>query len=202
MQIHPFSIKGPALFIPRIFKDPRGAFSEIYNQAAMHKAGLTVDFVQDNQSISLPTNTIRGLHCQKPPFAQGKLVRCGHGRILDVAIDARTGSPTYGKWVSAVLSAEKGEQLWVPPGFLHGFQTLEQNCLVLYKCTAPYHHASDASVLWNDTDISLKWHDLSETPVLSEKDEKAAGFKEINNWFPYKDFPDLAIQFTEEKPLS
>ncbi|KMQ89525.1 dtdp-4-dehydrorhamnose -epimerase [Lasius niger] len=165
----------------------------------MAKAGLKVDFVQDNQSISHPVNTIRGLHCQKTPFAQGKLVRCGQGSILDVAIDARTGSPHYGKWVSHVLTAEKGEQLWVPPGFLHGFQTLEENCLVLYKCTAPYDHASDAGVLWNDSEIGLKWHDLSEAPVLSEKDQKAGSFREIDNWFPYADFPDLDLQFTVEK---
>lgn len=199
MQILPFSIPGPALFIPKIFKDSRGAFSETYNQTIMHKAGLTVDFVQDNQSLSLPANTLRGLHCQKPPFAQGKLVRVAHGTILDVAVDAREGSPHYGKWISTVLTAEKGEQLWVPPGFLHGFQTLESNCLILYKCTAPYHPESDASILWQDKTLNINWHSFSTQPILSEKDRHAGAFKEISNWFPYQNFPDLPITFTAEK---
>lgn len=153
MQIQRFDIDGPLLFTPRRFEDDRGYFSETFRQSIFEEAvGEAIHFVQDNQSLSKVAGTIRGLHYQSPPHAQGKLVRCTQGAIMDVAIDARKGSPTYGQSVSAELKPENAGQLWVPPGFLHGFATLENDTLLQYKCTDYYAADCDGSVLWNDPD--------------------------------------------------
>ena len=127
-------------------------------------------FVQDNQSLSRERGVVRGLHCQIAPYPQGKLVRCIRGAIWDVAVDARVGSPTYGKWAAAELSAENWAQLWVPPGFLHGFCTLQPDTEVLYKVTDRYDRASERGVIWNDPALALPWPIRAEEAVLSDKD--------------------------------
>lgn len=163
---------------PKRFVDARGHFSEVYNRGPYAEAGITAEFIQDNQSLSVPAGTVRGLHYQAPPFAQAKLVRVLRGAIVDVAVDVRTGSPTYGKWVKAVLTAEGGEQLFVPRGFLHGFATLVEDTEVHYKVDAPYSKAHDGSVFWNDPDLAIDWGIIGEA-VVSDKDAAAIRFKDF-----------------------
>lgn len=177
MQIQRFNIDGPLLFTPRRFEDDRGYFSETFRQSIFDEAvGPGTVFVQDNQSLSVKKGTIRGLHFQTPPHAQGKLVRCTQGAIMDVAVDARTGSPTYGQHIRAELTPETGAQLWVPPGFLHGFATLSDHTLVQYKCTDYYAAECDGTVLWNDPDLGIDWGLGDILPILSDKDEAAPRF--------------------------
>ena len=184
MQIQRFDIDGPVLFTPRRFEDDRGYFSETFRQSVFEEAvGETNLFVQDNQSLSKQAGTIRGLHYQSPPHAQGKLVRCTQGAIIDVAVDIRTGSPTYGQFVRAELTAENGQQLWVPTGFLHGFSTLTDNTVVQYKCTDYYAAECDGNVLWNDPDLSIDWGLKDLTPTLSDKDAAAPRFADFASPF-------------------
>ncbi len=171
------------LVTPPRFGDARGFFSETFNAARFAEAGIEAPFVQDNQSLSRSRGVVRGLHCQLPPFAQGKLVRCLRGAIWDVAVDARTGSPTYGRWVAAEISAENGTQIWVPPGFLHGFCTTQPDTEVLYKVTAPYDKASERGVIWNDPGLALPWPVDAAEAVLSDKDVVLPGFAEARGWF-------------------
>lgn len=168
---------------PKRFADARGYFSEVYNRGPYADAGITSEFMQDNQSLSLQVGTVRGLHYQAPPFAQAKLVRVLRGAIVDVAVDVRSGSPTYGKWVKAVLTAEGGEQLFVPRGFLHGFATLVADTEVHYKVDAPYSKAHDGSVLWNDPDLGIDWCINVASAQLSEKDLNARRFREFKSPF-------------------
>jgi dTDP-4-dehydrorhamnose 3,5-epimerase len=184
MQVEALSIPDVKLLIPQRFDDSRGHFAETFNAARVAKIGLEGPWVQDNQSLSHARLTIRGLHCQLPPFAQGKLVRCVKGAIWDVAVDIRIGSPTFGQWAAATLTADKGEQLWVPPGFLHGFCTLEPGTEVLYKVTADYHRDSERGVIWNDRDLYLPWPVEGE-PLLSDKDKILPGFSACiaERWF-------------------
>jgi dTDP-4-dehydrorhamnose 3,5-epimerase len=162
------------LIKPRRFGDARGFFVETYNQRALAAAGITDEFVQDNHSRSEAVGTVRGLHFQTPPFAQVKLVRCSAGRIFDVAVDIRRGSPTYGRHVAVELSAANGWQLLIPAGFAHGLATLEPGTEVQYKVSADYSPANDAGILWNDPALGIAW------PVgiatLSDKDGKLPGF--------------------------
>ncbi|KAI95763.1 dTDP-4-dehydrorhamnose 3,5-epimerase [Rhodomicrobium udaipurense JA643] len=163
---------GEVLLIrPRRFEDDRGWFSETYNERNFRQAGMQSRFVQDNHSLSREKYTLRGLHFQRPPFAQAKLVRCSKGRIFDVTVDIRTGSPSFGGWASVELSAEGGEQLFVPAGFLHGFLTLTPDAEVIYKVSDFYDGASDAGVRWDDPAIAVNWP-LPEgvPPTLSAKD--------------------------------
>ncbi len=155
---------------PARYGDSRGFFSESWNRNRMADAGITIDFVQDNHSLSERSGTLRGLHFQSPPFAQAKLVRCGRGSLLDVAVDIRRGSPTYGRWVAETLSFENGKQLLVPEGFLHGFLTLEPMTEIVYKCSNFYDADSDGAVRWDSCGIA--WN-VSDTPVLSQKDDNA-----------------------------
>lgn len=157
------------ILTPRRFGDDRGWFVETFNAARVDEAGLSLAFVQDNHSMSARTGTLRGLHFQTPPHAQDKLVRCSKGAILDVAVDIRRGSPTYGKWVGVELSAENGRQLLVPKGFLHGFVTRAENTEVQYKCTDVYAPECDGGIRWDDPDIGIDWG-LTGDPVLSAKD--------------------------------
>lgn len=174
------------ILTPRRFGDDRGWFSEVWNRESLRKAGIDIDFVQDNHSLSRPVGTVRGLHYQAPPHAQDKLVRCGAGRVLDVAVDARKGSPTYGKWVAVELSAENGKQLFIPKGFLHGFATLEPNSELLYKCSDVYAPECDGSVRFDDPDIGIDWGvDLSKA-ILSDKDRNAQSFADFNSPFTYE----------------
>jgi dTDP-4-dehydrorhamnose 3,5-epimerase len=179
MHIVRYDIAGPVLIIPKEFADDRGAFSEAYSARAFMDAIGEVDFVQDNQSLSRRRGTVRGLHLQTPPAAQSKLVRVVQGSILDVAIDLRTDSATYKQHVTAELSAANRAQLFVPAGFAHGFCTLEDDTIVLYKVDAYYSPAHDRSVLWTDPDLGIAWPIAPHEGVLSDKDAKAPLLKDI-----------------------
>ncbi|WP_049008289.1 dTDP-4-dehydrorhamnose 3,5-epimerase [Enterobacter cloacae] len=160
------------IFEPRVFGDERGFFMESFNQKIFEDAiGQKIDFVQDNHSKS-SKGVLRGLHYQKEPYAQGKLVRCVAGAVFDVAVDIRKQSPTFGKWVGVILSAENKRQLWIPEGFAHGFLTLEDNTEFLYKTTDYYHPESEGSILWSDEDIGINWPE-EDNIILSNKDKNA-----------------------------
>lgn len=180
MEFTQTALPGVILLTPRRFGDDRGWFSETWNARVMKDGGLDVDFVQDNHSMSAEVGTLRGLHYQAPPHAQGKLVRCTAGRIFDVAVDARRDAPTYGQWVGYDLSADDGRQLYIPPGFLHGFVTREPNTEVQYKCTYYYAPESDGSVAWDSTGID--WG-LEGDPTLSAKDQDAPRFADWQSPF-------------------
>ncbi|MEM6263416.1 MAG: dTDP-4-dehydrorhamnose 3,5-epimerase [Bacteroidota bacterium] len=163
---------------PDVFGDTRGFFAELYNHRHFDSIGLGhLSFVQDNLSLSRK-GTIRGLHFQAPPFDQGKLVSVLQGKALDVAVDIRKGSPTYGHAVAVELSAEKLNMLFVPPGFAHGFQVLSESCLFSYKCTNFYDKASEGGLMWNDPALDIPWVEDIE-PILSEKDQYYPTFKEF-----------------------
>ncbi len=170
MKVERLAIPDLILVTPPRFGDARGFFSEVFNVSRFAEAGIDVPFIQDNQSLSQERGVIRGLHCQIAPHAQGKLVRCIKGAIWDVAVDARRGSPSFGQWAAVELSAENWAQLWVPPGFLHGFCTLHENTEVIYKVTDIYDRASERGVIWNDPDLALPWPVAEDEAVLSEKD--------------------------------
>jgi dTDP-4-dehydrorhamnose 3,5-epimerase len=178
MEVARYPIDGLLSFVPVSFKDERGVFFESYNHRLFEELiGRKVNFVQDNQSSSV-RNTLRGLHFQAPPFAQGKLVRVITGSAIDVAVDLRTGSPTYGQHVSVLLSAENNLVFWVPEGFAHGFSVLEENTLFAYKCTNYYHKASEQCLHWNDPMLDIDWGITN--PIVSIKDSEGlpfAGFK-------------------------
>jgi dTDP-4-dehydrorhamnose 3,5-epimerase len=184
MKIEPTALTGVLILTPRRHGDSRGWFIETWNASRMAKAGLDLAFVQDNHSFSAAKGTLRGLHYQSLPRAQDKLVRCSKGAILDVAVDIRTGSPTYGKWVGVELSAENGRQLLVPKGFLHGFVTLTENTEVQYKCTDLYSPENDGAVRWDDPAIGIDWG--VSAPILSEKDSKAPLLAEIGKPFQWE----------------
>jgi dTDP-4-dehydrorhamnose 3,5-epimerase len=179
MQVVETRIPEVKLITPKRHGDHRGYFSETYNARAMREAGIALDFVQDNQSLSAERGTIRGLHFQLPPFAQDKLVRVLRGSIFDVAVDLRRGSPTFGQHVSAVLTADEGNQLLVPIGFGHGFCTLEPDTEVFYKVTNYYSPECDRGLLWNDADLGIDWPVSADEAVLSQKDLKQPTFKEL-----------------------
>ena len=180
MEIIKTSIEGLLIIKPDVFKDDRGYFFETYNKERFAKAGLTMDFVQDNESKS-SKGVLRGLHFQKPPYAQGKLVRVTKGAVMDIAVDLRKDSPTYGKWESVVLTEENKLQFWIPEGFAHGFVTLEDDTIFAYKCTNVYNKESEGSLLWNDPDINIEWN--IENPILSEKDKVSPLFKNFETPF-------------------
>lgn len=184
MHTETFFIEGPVLFTPRVFSDDRGFFVETFKKTTFSDAtGCNDDFVQDNQSFSLNLGTIRGLHYQRPPHAQGKLVRCSQGKIIDVAVDVRKGSETFGQHIAVELSADNHKQLWVPAGFLHGFSTLEMNTMVMYKCTDVYAPDCDGNVLWNDPVFGIDWGIDEANATLSNKDQNAPRFADFDNPF-------------------
>lgn len=185
MEIRATDLPDVKVLTPRRFGDARGYFSETWNAARMAAAGLSTEFVQDNESLSAKPGTLRGLHYQSPPFAQAKLVRVARGSVRDVAVDVRRGSPTYGRWVAEVLSAENAAQLLVPRGFLHGFVTLEPDTLVLYKVDNGYDAASDGSVLWNGAGLDIDWGVREADVTLSDKDRAAPAFKDWVSPFEY-----------------
>lgn len=180
MIVTPLSLPGLTLIAPPVFRDARGSFCETWNKRTLANLGLEIDFVQDNQSVSVAPGTIRGLHFQTPPHAQAKLVRCTRGRIWDVAVDIRRGSPAFGRWEGVELSPENGAQLLVPAGFLHAFLTLEPNTEVLYKCSDYYAPECDRSVHW--ASCGIDWPFRGE-PVLSAKDAEAPAFGDIESPF-------------------
>ncbi|MFL7902672.1 dTDP-4-dehydrorhamnose 3,5-epimerase [Azospirillum argentinense] len=183
MDVVSLDIPDVKIIRPKRFGDHRGFFSETYSRKAFEAAGLLYDFVQDNQSLSAEVGTVRGLHFQLPPFAQDKLVRVVKGAILDVAVDIRKGSPTYGRHVSAVVSAEEWNQILVPIGFAHGFCTLEPNTEVIYKVTNFYSAEHDRGLLWNDPDLGIDWPVAADKALLSDKDRKQPRFAELGDWF-------------------
>lgn len=184
MKVERFFIEDVVLFTPTKFGDNRGFFMETFRQDVIADAlGSDVFFVQDNHSLSAAPFTVRGLHFQSPPKAQGKLVRCSRGEILDVAVDIRKDSDTYGKHVKVNLSAENGKQLYIPPGFLHGFVTLVENTEVQYKCSDYYSQAHEGSVFWDDPDLDIDWGINPDFAILSEKDLKAPHLKAFQSPF-------------------
>ena len=183
MQVERLAIPDILVLTPRRFADPRGWFAETWHAPRYRAVGIDVEFVQDNQSLSRPRFTVRGLHCQVAPSAMGKLVRVLRGAVLDVAVDVRDGSATYGQHVTAMLSAENGAQLWVPAGFLHGFCTLEPDTEVFYKCTGLYDPAAERGVRWNDPALGIAWPVLAEEAVVSDKDRLLPGIDAARGWF-------------------
>ena len=184
LDIQPTALPGVLILTPRRLGDARGFFSESWNAKRMAEHGLHFDFVQDNHSLSAQVGTVRGLHFQSPPHAQDKLVRCGRGRLFDVAVDIRKGSPTYGQWVGEELSFENGRQLLVPAGFLHGFVTREPDTEICYKCTDYYAPECDGAVRWDDPDIGIDWR-LTGEAVLSDKDAAAPLLADFDSPFTY-----------------
>ena len=181
MKIEKTNIEGVLVLTPNIFGDDRGYFFEAFNQASFEKAiGHSINFVQDNQSKS-QKGVLRGLHFQNPPFEQGKLVRVLSGSVLDVAVDIRKDSPTYGQTFSLKISSENQKMIWLPPGIAHGFAALEDDSIFFYKCTNYYNKASEGSILWNDKDLAIDWK--IKKPLLSEKDELATPFNDFKSKF-------------------
>ena len=184
MQVDTFDIDGPLLLTPARHGDERGFFSEVFRQDAFEaSAGPTV-FVQDNHSVSRVKGVLRGLHFQRPPFAQGKLVRVSRGAVFDVAVDVRQGSPTYGRHVTAELTADNWRQLWIPAGFLHGFCTLTEEVEFLYKVTAVYSAPHDGAVAFDDPDLGVAWPFGREALTLSQKDLAAPRLRDLAPLFP------------------
>ncbi|MGC8468873.1 MAG: dTDP-4-dehydrorhamnose 3,5-epimerase [Acetobacteraceae bacterium] len=184
MTVVRLAIPEVVLLTPPRFADARGHFSETFNAERFRREVADVSFLQDNQSLSRARGTLRGLHLQLPPFAQGKLVRVVRGAVFDVAVDVRAGSPHYGRHVGATLSAENGAQLWIPPGFLHGFCTIEPDTEVLYKVTAAYDRGSERGIVWNDPTLAIPWPVAPEDAVLSDKDAALPRWSEGLAWFP------------------
>jgi dTDP-4-dehydrorhamnose 3,5-epimerase len=185
MQITDTALPGVKLIQPVRHGDARGYFSEVYREDALLASGIDIHFVQDNQSMSAAIGVLRGLHFQTPPMAQAKLVRVIAGAILDVAVDIRWGSPTYGKHVAVVLSAAEGNQILVPAGFAHGFCTLEPNSTVTYKVDRYYSAENDRGMLWNDPALGIDWRLGDREPVLSDKDRKHPTLAELPRYFTY-----------------
>ena len=173
----------------RRFEDNRGWFAETWNQVRWMAEGVASEFVQDNHSLSRSVGTLRGIHFQRPPHGQGKLVRCARGRIMDYAVDLRRASPTYGEHVAAELSAENGDQLWIPVGFGHAFVTLEPDSEVLYKVTAPYNAQADGGIRWDSPGLGIHWPLPTEGPALSAKDLALPALSEIDAPFDYDGTP-------------
>jgi dTDP-4-dehydrorhamnose 3,5-epimerase len=181
MNITETNLSGLLLIEPKVFEDSRGYFLESYNSETFKNSGIDTIFVQDNQSFSCK-GTLRGLHFQNTPYAQVKLIRVITGSIIDVAVDIRKGSKTYGKYYSAELSGENKKMLYIPYGFAHGFLTLEDNTIVQYKCSNVYNKESEGGIMWNDPDININWG-LIDEPIISDKDKNNISFKDFNSKF-------------------
>lgn len=187
MKIRTLNIEGPLLIEPRRFHDLRGFFSETFNAAELAKHGVDCCFTQDNVSLSTASGTVRGLHFQRPPYAQAKLIRVIRGAIFVVAVDVRVGSPTYGKHVGIELTAENGLQLYVPSGFAHGSATLRPLTEISYKVSAPYAPDHELGIFWDDPALRIRWPVSPEDAVLSPKDRSLPVLKEIESPFDYED---------------
>ncbi len=186
MHFEPLAIPDVVLVAPKKFGDSRGYFMETFRQSLFVAHVGAWEFVQDNQSLSAEVGTVRGLHFQLEPKAQGKLVRCIAGALLDVAVDIRQGSPTFGKHVAVELTAENGKQLWVPPGFAHGFCTLAPNTEISYKVTNYYSAEHDRGLLWNDPALSIDWPVEAGQAMLSDKDTRQPKLAELGDAFTYQ----------------
>ena len=179
LEIRPLHLADVKLVIPPIHRDTRGFFSETYNRKAMSAAGISTEFVQDNHTLSSESGTLRGLHFQAPPHAQGKLLRVTRGAIFDVAVDIRVGSPTFGQHATANLTAANWMQVWIPPGFAHGYCTLEPDTEVIYKVTDYYAPECDRGIKWDDAALGIKWPIAPDKVHLSEKDRNQPALKDI-----------------------
>lgn len=186
IKIETTPLDGVLVITPDRFGDHRGFFSESYSRRQMKDAGVDIEFVQDNHSLSQSAGTVRGLHFQAPPRAQDKLVRCGKGALFDVAVDIRKGSPTYGQWFGIELSFENGHQLLVPAGFAHGFVTRQPNTEIIYKCSDDYAPDTEGALLWNDGDIGIDWGIEASHAVLSAKDGAAPPLAALESPFTYE----------------
>jgi dTDP-4-dehydrorhamnose 3,5-epimerase len=180
MQFETNEFEGVFIIKPRVFEDERGYFFESFNKNVFKENGLNIDFVQDNESLS-QKNVLRGMHFQRPPYAQGKLIRVIQGSVLDVAVDIRKTSKTYGQYFRIELSAKNKTMIYIPTGFAHGFLTLEDNTIFSYKCTNFFNKESEDALLWNDEEIGIDWG--IKTPILSDKDKKAQLFNSYNTPF-------------------
>lgn len=178
MNVIKTPIEGLLIIEPRVFHDARGYFVETYNEQHYREAGVDAAFVQDNQSCST-YGVVRGLHFQKPPYTQAKLVSCTKGRVLDVAVDLRKESPTYGKWYAVELSEENHRQFYIPRGFAHGFSVLSEQAVFTYKCDNLYHPEAEGGLLLSDPDVAIEWQVPEEMRVISEKDTKHPLFKDL-----------------------
>lgn len=183
LDVQTTSLSGVLILTPIRHGDARGFFSESWNRQRMKDAGIDIDFVQDNHSLSAKTGTVRGLHFQSPPHAQAKLVRCGKGALYDVAVDIRRGSPTYGNWVGVDLSFENGRQLLVPAGFLHGFVTRSDDTEIVYKCSDYYSPECDGAVRWDSCGID--WGIAADNVLLSAKDASAPALADFESPFTW-----------------
>lgn len=183
MKFIEHALEGVVEIVPRKFEDHRGSFSETYSRSALAERGIDVAFVQDNRSLSRKAGTVRGLHFQIPPFGQAKLVSALRGSILDVALDIRRGSPTFGRHVAVTLTAERGNQLFVPEGFAHGFCTLEPDVEIFYKVSNAYAPSHERAVLWNDPALGIAWPVAPDEATLSDKDLAAARLADVRDLF-------------------
>lgn len=183
MQVEALYIPGAKLITPKRFGDSRGYFTESYTQNRFAEVGINCAFVQDNEAFSAQAGTLRGLHCQLPPHAQAKLVRAVTGRICDIIVDVRRGSPAFGRSVSVILDSSEGNQLFVPAGCLHGYVTLQPDTLVAYKVDAFYDSDSDTAIAWNDPELGLDWQMNGLTPILSDKDRAAQSWASFETPF-------------------
>jgi dTDP-4-dehydrorhamnose 3,5-epimerase len=180
LEIIKTKLEGLLIIRPRVFEDDRGYFFESFRLDKMREFGIDLDFVQDNESKS-QKDVLRGLHFQNPPFEQGKLVRVVKGAVLDVAVDIRKDSGTYGEWLSQELTEENKSMLWIPPGFAHGFLTLQNDTIFQYKCTNYYNKDSEGSIRWDDPTLKIKWDVVN--PAVSDKDQDAPSFKDFSSKF-------------------
>jgi dTDP-4-dehydrorhamnose 3,5-epimerase len=187
MHVEQTGIPGLLVMTPARFGDARGFFSESWNRARLAEHGIELDFVQDNHSLSAQAGTVRGLHFQAPPHAQAKLVRCGRGRLFDVAVDLRRGSPAYGRWFGVELSFENGKQLLIPAGFAHGFATREPDTEIVYKCSDYYAPETEGALRYDDPDIGIDWGIGDIEPILSEKDAAAGRLAAFDSPFTYRE---------------
>jgi dTDP-4-dehydrorhamnose 3,5-epimerase len=191
MKIESTKLPGLLLLVPQRHYDVRGNFFESWNKETLLKSGIDVDFVQENQSLSIKSGTIRGLHFQAPPFAQDKLVRCISGSLFDVAVDFRWGSPTFGKWLGIELNDADARQLFIPKGFLHGYVTRSPNTEILYKCSNHYKPEAEHCIHFADTDIAINWGIDVNDAILSQKDQQAKSFAETRSPFSFSQPSEL-----------
>ncbi len=189
MKVTETAIPGVLIIDTDVFGDHRGYFTETYSKPKYEKMGIDVDFVQDNMSFSAAEGTVRGLHWQNPPYAQSKLVSCTKGRVIDVAVDIRKGSPTFGKWVSCELSADNHRQFFIPQGFAHGFLTLSPDVEFRYKVDNVYNKESEGAIRYDDPTVNVDWGTLLEgrEAILSDKDKIAPELADSNNHFVYEE---------------
>jgi dTDP-4-dehydrorhamnose 3,5-epimerase len=186
MEFNSFELDGPLEVVPGKIEDERGYFPEIFRHDAFAERAGPVEFVQDNQSLSVRAGTIRGIHFQTHPFAQGKLVRCLAGKVMDVAVDLRRDSPDYGRWIAVTLTPQSNNQLWIPVGFGHAFCTLEPNCVIAYRVTNYYSPQNDHGVAWDDPDIAIDWPSMADAATLSAKDRAQPSLTDLPAYFSMK----------------